>query len=110
MIFGVPINASPDSSLTLSIVFALTAGIFQTLIVIIAVISFNFGALETVYMFLNMRVIVQIIEEFLLFHILPSIISSVGMLVCLIGVSIMILFDKHENTRPPSSEMLVSPQ
>ena len=64
--------------------------------VTLCVKSFQFGSMEVMYLFMNMRVLVQIVEEFLLFHILPSMVSSIGMAVALTGASFMMIFDQKK--------------
>ena len=97
--FEIPMDAPPDSSMLLSVAGASAAGIIQSTGVMLVFKSFQYGSLEVMYLFMNMRVLVQIVEEFILFQILPSFISSVGMIVALSGASIMIIFDQRDHRK-----------
>ena len=94
--FNIPIEAPSDSSLFVSIFSAAAAGSIQAMGVMLVFKSFQFGSMEVMYLFMNMRVLVQIVEEFLLFQILPSMVSSIGMAVALAGASIMMIFDQKK--------------
>ena len=96
LIFKVPIEISPSSSLFVSFTSAIAAGVIQMIGMLLCIKSFQLGSMEIMYLFINMRVLVQIVEEFLLFHILPSMVSSIGMAVALTGASIMMIFDQKK--------------
>ena len=105
--FNIPIEAPSDSSLFVSILSAAAAGSIQAMGVMLVFKSFQFGSMEVMYLFMNMRVLVQIVEEFLLFQILPSMVSSIGMAVALAGASIMMIFDQKKyavSSQPQKSD------
>ena len=93
----VEIGHHTESNIFISYISALLAGVLTVLGIFFKSKSLSYGSMEVAQLFINMRVLVQMLEEFLIFQIIPSIISSIGVVLALIGSSIMIFFDyKHK--------------
>jgi drug/metabolite transporter (DMT)-like permease len=73
------------------------AGFFTTLGIFALMRALPYGSAEVAALFTNMRVVVQMLEEFLIFQIIPSVFSLSGVIFALIGGAIMIIFEHRES-------------
>ena len=68
------------------------------------IVSFNkslsHGSVEVASLFSNMRVIVQLVLELIIFSIIPSIASFLGVALALTGSTLMIFFQKKKDEKP----------
>lgn len=102
ILYGFQIGFDADASghLYIYILGAIGAGVFTNFGVVANAISISYGSVEVTSLFANMRVIVQMVEEFLIFSIVPSVISFLGIILAIVGSTIMIKFenqDTHNN-------------
>lgn len=90
---GIEMNPADEDQIWLYMMGAAGAGVFTTF----GIYSFNkaisLGSVEVASLFSNMRVIVQIVEELIIFQIFPSFISFIGVIFALSGSAIMIMYE-----------------
>mmetsp|Transcript_24427 Transcript_24427/g.21685 ORF Transcript_24427/g.21685 Transcript_24427/m.21685 type:complete len:247 (+) Transcript_24427:366-1106(+) len=103
-------NIQPEEKTNMEFVYflgAIGAGFFTTFGVLSNIISISYGSVEVASLFTNMRVIVQLAEEFIIFSIIPSVFSFIGIGIAIIGSFVMIKFENdetHTNTATETQE------
>ncbi|CAI2374588.1 unnamed protein product [Moneuplotes crassus] len=102
---GIEIEPKDDEKLWFYILSALGAGFFTTFGVFTGIFALHNGSVEVTSLFANMRVIPQIIEEYLLFGIIPSIFSSIGILIALFGCVLMVFSDTNTESKSEIIEL-----
>lgn len=96
--FGIEMQPEKENMIPLYIFSACAAGFFTVFGIYAFMKALSYGSVGVAALFANMQIIIELIEEFFIFQIVPTLASFWGMLIALLGSSFMILF-QHQNSR-----------
>lgn len=92
-----------ENRLWIHVLFAMMAGLFTTLGQFSYFAAVNLGSVEVAQLFINMKPIVQLVEEAMFLWIFPTLWASVGILIAIIGAS-FVIFGKRETEHQHADE------
>lgn len=93
-----PLRAEKDDSTLLYILAACGAGFFTTFGLYSFMKALSYGSVGIASLFANMQIIVELIEEFIIFSIIPTTGAFFGMGLALVGSAFMILFQRRSDS------------
>ena len=92
--FYVSLNRLNDNKTVFYIVSANFAGVFTVLGVFCFMRALELGGIGVAYLLVNLQLIVEMTEEFLVFGVLPSLLGAAGTVLALVGASIVVLYQQ----------------
>ena len=95
-IMDLELNPLNDGYTWLYIFVSTWSGVFTMLGVYCFMKALQFGSVGIAFLLVNIQLIVEMIEEFIVFHIIPSILGGIGMALALIGASVVIIYQHPE--------------
>jgi len=94
-LYGTPLHFMYQSMIVRHVLFAMCAGLFTTMGQFSYFAAVNIGSVEVAQLFVNMKPIVQLIEEAIFLFIFPTFWALVGICIAVVG-AIMVIMGKHE--------------
>ena len=101
--YNTPFGYMYENRLWIHVLFAMMAGLFTTLGQFSYFAAVNLGSVEVAQLFINMKPIVQLVEEAMFLWIFPTLWASVGILIAIIGAS-FVIFGKRETEHQHADE------
>lgn len=93
--YNTPFHFMFKDSIHINILLAMLAGLFTTLGQFSYFAAVNIGSVEVAQLFVNMKPIVQLIEEAIFLFIFPEKLAVLGILIAIFGAS-LVIFGKRE--------------
>jgi drug/metabolite transporter (DMT)-like permease len=106
--FGTPFGFIERSGIYYHILFSILAGIFTTVGQFCYFGGVNLGSVEVAQLFINMKPIVQLIEEAIFLFLFPNLLAFFGIVVAILGASLLI-FGKRETEHQHPDDMIQKP-
>ena len=73
-------------------IFSSWAGVLAVLAVYFFMKSLEFGSVGIAYLFVNLMIVVEMAEEFIVYRILPTIIGAIGTAITLVDASVVVFY------------------
>ena len=102
-LYGTPFNFMYQSLIFKHVSFAIFAGLFTTLGQFSYFAAVNIGSVEVGQLFVNMKPIVQLIEETIILFVFPTFWAFVGIIISVIGAVMVILGKREAQHQHPDS-------
>ena len=96
LIGEVSMNPKDDGNTLLYIFVSNWSGVFTMIGVYWFMRALQYGSVGIAFMLVNIQLIVEMIEEFIVFHIIPSILGGIGMILAILGASIVVIYQHPE--------------
>jgi len=95
--YNTPFRYIYETGVELHIILAICAGLFTTFGQMLYFAGVNLGSVEVAQLFVNMKPIVQVVEEAIFLFLFPNFWASVGIIIAILGACLVIL-GKREGT------------
>lgn len=97
--YGTPFDYRGSIGIEYHLMFAIGAGLFTTFGQFLYFSSVNLGSVEVAQLFVNMKPIVQLVEEAIFLFIFPSFWAFVGIFIAIVGSTLVILGKRESDNQ-----------